>query len=79
MASPVEQRLIEQIRRMDPDQQQTLLDYAHALSRPRGLSGEEMIRLAREVDFPPGDLKEMAEAIEEGCEDIDWDGWDLPA
>jgi hypothetical protein len=79
MVSTVEQRLIEQIRRMDPEQQQALLDYAHTLSQPRGLSGAEMIRLAQEVNFPPEDLKEMAEAIEEGCEEIDWDGWDLPA
>lgn len=71
MDSPVEQRLIEQIQRMNREQQQALLDYAHTLSRPRGLSGAEMIRLAREVDFPPDDLKEMAEAIEEG--------WNLPA
>lgn len=75
----LEQQLIEQIRQMDARQQQQILDFARSLTRPRGLSGEEMIALAREVAFPPDDLADMMQAIEEGCERIDLDGWELPA
>ena len=75
----LEQQLIEQIRQMDAKQQQQVLDFARSLARPRGLSGEEMIALAQRVAFPPDDLAEITQAIEEGCERIDLDGWELPA
>ena len=77
--SALERQLVERFRRMTAEQQQQLLDYAQTLTRLRGLSGREMIELAQRVAFPPEDLAEMARAIEEDCERIDWDGWGLPA
>lgn len=77
--SALEQQLIEQFRHMTAEQQQQLLDYARALTRPRGLTGREMIELARAAAFLPEDLAEIEQAIEEDCERVDWDGWDLPA
>jgi len=77
--STLEQRLVEQFRRLTAEQQRQLLNYAQTMTRPRGLSGREMIALARKVAFPPEDLVEMEQAIEEDCERVDWNGWDLPA
>ncbi|HQE17185.1 MAG: hypothetical protein WBH90_12350 [Aggregatilineales bacterium] len=68
--STLEDQLIEQIRRMNREQQQQMLDYAQSLLRPRGLSGKEMIELARQLNFPKEDLEEMRAAIEEECERI---------
>lgn len=42
------------------------------------MSGAEFIRLAREINFDPQDLAEMAQAIAEVHDQIDWEDWDFP-
>ncbi|MBK8268638.1 MAG: hypothetical protein IPK83_10200 [Planctomycetes bacterium] len=43
-------------------------------SKPfKGTSGEDMLALVGLI--PPEDLKEMTDAIEEGCERVDANGW----
>lgn len=44
---------------------------------PRGASPQDLLRFAGEIS--PGDLKKMRAAIEEGCERIDFNGWQIPA
>lgn len=39
--------------------------------RPQGLPGYLAVQYAREIDFDPDDLAEMARVIEEECERID--------
>lgn len=43
--------------------------------RPRGISGQEMLALVRQINWPKEDLAEMKKAIEEDCEQIDHDEW----
>jgi hypothetical protein len=75
----VEQEIIRIVRQLDPARQQQVLDFIHRLERPRGIPGEELVARARQVSFDPADLETMRQAIEEECERIDWDEWDLPA
>jgi hypothetical protein len=63
--STLEQQLVKQFRRLTVEQQRQLLDYAQTMTRPRGLSGREMVALARKVAFPPEDLAEIEQAIKE--------------
>ena len=71
-----EKSIIECIGTLTEDQQQAVLRYVQSLKngKPRGISGEELIRRASEVNIPSEDLDEMKRAIEEGCEQID-DEW----
>ncbi len=74
----VEQKILDEIRKLDTGQQQQVLAYIRRLERPRGEPGWQLVKHAREINFPPEDLAEIAEAIKD-CERIDWDEWDLPA
>lgn len=78
MITHVEQAILDEVRKLKPDQQQQVLDFIRRLELPRGEPGWRLIQDAREIDFPADDLAEIAEAIED-CEKIDWDEWDLPA
>jgi hypothetical protein len=50
-------------------------DYTRTLSEPprQGTPGVLLLRFAGSI--PPEDLREMANAIEEGCEQVNSDGW----
>jgi hypothetical protein len=52
-----------------------VLEYTRELGEPprHGTPGAALLRFAGSI--PPADLREMAEAIEEGCEQVDPDGW----
>lgn len=74
---PIRDEIMRQLDRLSPQQQRELLTYALRLQSklPPGIPGEELVRRAGEINFPPDDLAEIARAIEEDCERIDWDGW----
>jgi hypothetical protein len=40
-----------------------------------GMPGDEFVRAVQEMKIPVEDLDEIAQAIEDGCERIDHDGW----
>jgi hypothetical protein len=64
----LEQELLEQVRKLDRNQQHRVVAYARALhTRPKGISGKEAIRIAREIAFDPAELAVMQQAIEEEC------------
>jgi hypothetical protein len=65
------QELVERIERMNESQQMRVLDFVEQLQRPKGLSGAEAIRIAKEIDFDSESLNEMQRAVEEGREVID--------
>lgn len=72
-------QIISQIERLTVDQQRQVLDTITRMARPRGKSGADMIRHAHELNFPMDDLMEMQRIIEQDCENIEPDEWELPA
>lgn len=59
-----EESLIALTRQLDDEAFRRLLTYARALkSRPPGISGEEAIRIAQEINWDKDDLAEVAAAI----------------
>ena len=64
----LEQEIIEAVHRMTDEQQRELLQHAHRLVRPKGISGKEFLERTRDIHIDPEDLKLMEEAIEEWCE-----------
>ena len=73
----VKEQIVSQLDKLSEEQQQQVLEFTHRLQRtlPPGMPGEVLIARAREINFDPQDLAEMAQAIEEDCERIDWDEW----
>lgn len=72
-------QILDQLKKLTPDQQAQVLDFTAGLIRPRGEPGINIIRHAHELEFPLEDLGEIQRAIEEDCETINPDDWDLPA
>ncbi len=75
----LEQELIEQVRRLDEEQQRRVLEFAQRLKRRKGTPGRLFLELTRDIKFHPDDLDVIERAIEEDCERIDLDDWDLPS
>jgi len=71
------EQLLEAFDKLAEEQQKQVIGYTRSLTSelPPGIPGEVLIALAKELNFDPQDLAEMEAAIEEGCERIDWDGW----
>jgi hypothetical protein len=68
--------IVREADRLGPADLARVLEFMRALpdSRPKGVSGRELLeRLPGTWD--PEDAREMMEAIEEGCEQVDPDGW----
>jgi hypothetical protein len=73
--SAFQNELLKQIDQLPSDLQKQVLDYAKNLksSPPQGTPGSELLRLAGTIS--DDDAQEMMKAIEEGCEQIDYDEW----
>jgi hypothetical protein len=71
----IKRKLLEQLEALPYEFQRRVLDFAQALalSVPKGIPGEQLLRFAGAI--PADDLQMMAQAIEAGCERIDWDEW----
>ena len=78
-SSPIANQIMDQLQKLTPDQQAQVLEYTASLVRPRGEPGVDIIRRAHELEFPVEDLAEIQRAIDEDCETINPDDWDLPA
>lgn len=74
----LEQELIEQIRRLDEDQQKRVLDFVRELGYPRGELVKDFLERTNNIYIPKEDLEEMLRYIEEDEERIDWDDWNNP-
>ena len=74
----IEQELFEQIRKLDTEQQQQVLDFVRQLNRPQGELGKDFLERTAAIQFPKEDLEEMARIIEEDEERIAWDDWNNP-
>ncbi len=75
MNSRIEIELREQLDQLPADQQQQVLDFARALAaKKRGATGGRVLsRFGGAITKE--DLKVIAEAIEEGCEQVNPDEW----
>lgn len=65
-----------EVRHLSEDEQRRVLEFIKSIGSPgklRGEKGTDMIK--RLPEFPTEDLKEIEAAIEEGCEQVDPDGW----
>ena len=73
----VQTELLKQLDQLPIAQQQRVLDFARSLSRrhrkPLVFLARELLKFAGTIS--PEDCKAMMEAIEEGCEQIDYESW----
>jgi hypothetical protein len=77
----LKEELLKEFDQLSLEQQKEAVILVKRLRNPLppGIPGEVLLARMGTFKFEPGDLEEMARAIEEGCERIDWDGWDFPA
>ncbi len=73
MTKTVKDAIIEQVDRLDAPQQRKVLDFARRLTVPAGTPGRDLMRFVGCID--PADLDAMSQAIQEGCEKIEPNGW----
>jgi hypothetical protein len=67
--SPIIEHIVEQLRRLPPEDQQRVLDFARELSLPKGTPGKELLHMVGAIT--PADLDAMQAAIDDpltGCE-----------
>ncbi len=71
----MEKELLKHLEQLGPEEQRQVVDFARALAacKKYGTHGESLIRFGGTID--PGDLAIIAQAIEEGCEQISPDEW----
>jgi len=72
----IRDQIIHQLDSLSPEEQALVLDYMHRVRMaPPGTPGDMFLAHVGDFDFQPSDIEEMMQAIEEGCERIDWDEW----
>jgi hypothetical protein len=74
----IREQLIHELDKLSPEQQEHLLDVARRLQTtalPSGTPGNVLLEHMDRFEFAPGAVDEMMRVIEEGCERVDWDGW----
>ncbi len=73
----IHEELLQTINEMDEAQQQRLLNFARILTKTPVMKGEAGVSIAAATGFfDAQSLDEMEAAIREGCEEIDWRGWE---
>lgn len=72
--SAVERELQRRIAELDGEEKEQVLEFTRALSsRRQNTPGAALLRFAGRI--PKEDLRQIRDAIEEGCEQVDPDGW----
>lgn len=71
----LEKEILDQLGKLSLDQLRRVLDFARDLAgwRPAGVPGKELLAFAGAIDHEDLDL--MKQAIEDGCETVDLNGW----
>jgi len=66
MSQRRQEQILERVKFMPDDQQRRVLDFVRtlAISRPRGVTGKDLLHFAGAI--PPDDADLMARAIDEG-------------
>ena len=75
MEPKMEKELLKQLEQLGPEERRQVLDFARTLATCKrgGTPGESLIRFGGAINA--ADLAIMAEAIEEGCEQVSPDEW----
>jgi hypothetical protein len=75
MSISVIDQVVEQLRAMPQQLQWQVLKFARTLisSNIQGVSGQHLLQFAGAI--PSDDLQLMQEAIEQGCEQVDFHEW----
>lgn len=73
--SSFEQELLTEFAKLTPVHQQQVLHYVRTLSsaKPKGVPGSSLLKFAGTIDSQ--ELQLMAQAIEEGCEQVNPHDW----
>jgi hypothetical protein len=69
--------LLHMARGLKETDQDLLLAIARRLFIAQGISGQEAMRIAEQINFSSEALEEMRTAIENDTEEVDLNGWDL--
>ena len=69
------QEIVERLEKLSPGQQRQILDFTLELSgeSPKGIPLQELLEFVGL--FPPEDLDEIKQAIEEDCGQVDESEW----
>ena len=68
------EEVLKRVERMPPERYENVLTQLDAIAeRPRGVPGRDLLKFAGILS--PEAAAEMERAIEEGCEQVDHDGW----
>jgi len=75
MIEPIDKEIQEACATLGNREKSLVLEFVQGLSTgtPPGKSGKGLLALAGTI--PPDELDEIERVIEEGCEQIDADGW----
>ncbi len=75
MNTPVVDKVIEQLQKLPAEMQWRVFEFTRALaaSAPHGVPGHQLLQFAGAI--PLDDLQLMQQAIDDGCEVVDADGW----
>jgi hypothetical protein len=71
--SSIKVEIVEQLEHLPYELQRQVLDFARALSRPKGVLGKQLLHFAGTIKSD--DLQAMSEAIEAECERVDVNEW----
>ena len=71
----IDQEIAKLLHQLPEAEQQRVLDFARELAdvKPRGIPGADLLGFAGHI--PPDDLQRMNDAIEEGCEAVNFGEW----
>lgn len=75
MTDAIKEQIIRRLDGLSDEGQRRALDFVKSLPAraPEGVPGESLLRFAGALD--PEEAREMARAIEEGCERVDAGEW----
>lgn len=74
MSVSIEKDILEELAKLEVEQQRRVLDFARALTaKPIGRRGEELLIFAGAISSE--DLGIMTQAIEQGCEQVNLNEW----
>ena len=75
MSRSIIERVVEQLKFIPGLLQWQVLEWARTLrvSQTQGVPGQQLLKFAGTI--PADDLQLMQEAIEEGCDRVDWNEW----
>lgn len=71
----IEQEILDQIRKLDLEQQRQVLDFVRGFTHPKGVLVRDFLEQTRDIQISPEDLEIMSRVAEVDEERIEWDDW----